>query len=200
MKKMIAIALVIFLVGFVLTATRVWSTFTPNLQLRGATLSSLSSDLLLSNVETPALHQYQAFGELKGAQSIIPGGQEFSEFFWVWNKNQEVPLQLFGKFLSGNGDWAKLAPLIEVQITPSDKQFTAPWFPLSQLAENRTEIIQNFGSNEQKKIVVNYRMVTRYPFDPDGSGPLDQGDYLGAEIQNLTSSGIGLELSALRIQ
>lgn len=200
MKKLIIIALAIFLAGFVITATTVWSDFTPNLRLRGATLSSLSSDLLISNMDNPQPTQYQAFGELKGAQNIVPGGEEFSEFFWVWNKNSESPVRLLGRFISGDGDWAKLAPLIEVQIAPIGKQLTAPWITLSQLVQFQTEITQALAPNEQKKIVVRYRMVVRYPLDPDASGPLEQGQYLGAEVQNLTSSGIGLELTALHNQ
>jgi hypothetical protein len=199
MKKMIAIAVAIFLVGFVITATEVMSQFVPNLHLRGATLSSVSSDLLLSNLETPPLDQYQAFGELKGAQNLIPGGEETGEFFWVWNKNQSSAVRLIGKFLPGDGDWDKLAPLIEVKVTTQDQESFADWVPLAQLASSQTEIMSRLNADENKKIVVRYRMITQYPSDPDGDGPLSAGDFLGSEIQNLTTSSVGLELSTTRL-
>lgn len=198
MKTFVVVAICVFLIGLMVTATRVWSDFVPYLHLRGATLSSLSSDLLISNEMAPSPEMYKASGELKGAQNIVPGGEEFEEFFWVWNTNSHRSLRLLARFVPGDGDWEKLAPLIEVQITPSNGMATAPWLTLSELAQNQHTVLTQLPSREQEKILVRYRMVSLYPLDPDGNGPILPGDLLGAEVQNLTTSRVGLELSTLQ--
>ncbi len=199
MKKIWLVGgLVVGLLLLLLASAQVASFSIPKLRLRGATLTSLSSDLLISNEVQPSLEDYRSYGELRGAQDLVPGSEGSSEFFWIRNNNEESDVSVLARFVPGNQDWEKLAPLIEVRLEPEQANPT-DWTSLSQLTDNPTQILSFLAKNDYRRLVVRYRMVSEYAQDPDGDGPLLQGEVLGSEILNLTTSGVGLELSSQEI-
>ena len=149
----------------------------------GMVFRSLSLDLQISNSSS---HQEPAqfFSEvsLVGASDLIPGGPIHTEPFWVKNVSRSPKtLKLYGQFL-GNPPPSSFDELLQIRIT-TEQAMNSGWMTLKQWSETGSSLEDGeLLAGLARRYQFEYRLLPRYVSDPDGSGPLQDGDLVGEEI------------------
>lgn len=182
-KRTFFVACLALASAWLLTGSAVSAAFFAQASAGGMVFRSLSVDLEVSNSaswEEPA--QFFSEVSLHGADDLIPGGPIRSEVFWVKNVSKSPrTLRVFGQLL-GNANPSLLDDLLEIRVI-SENSPLASWQSLRQWAEvggpfENGDLLEG----QARRFQLEYRLLPRYPSDPDGDGPRQASDIVGDEV------------------
>ncbi|MCD8506695.1 hypothetical protein LRY58_00050 [Candidatus Woesebacteria bacterium] len=125
---------------------------------------------------------------LPATEMLLSNDEEHIIDFWVKNASSNgISYALTGQLSEGDQDWDVLKKAIQVKMSNLSEE--TRWYTLEEAV---VESIPFPGllENGARRYQFIYRLPAQYPVDPDGSGPLHEGDPIGEELEQKITNGI----------
>ncbi len=181
-----------------LTVTTALAVFLPQARFTGMQLKTRSYEISVARQE--ASPQYGPTAHLSGAINLRPEMEPFEEQFWVKNTSPDGigTVNIAMQFEGGVGDWDELKDLVAVRFLDTTDDVMGEWH---SLAEMKNEPIEPpsplLYADQPRKYHIYYGFLDYYPTDPDGDGPLVEGDPIGHEMMNKSITDLSLVISGV---